>query len=198
MANELKGTISPRGSVKGSIGVLEKIQGRSAYEVAVINGFEGTEGEWLASLKGEPGKRGERGIQAHYDPETQTLYITGGEEDSGTGGNDGIGIVSIEQTSTSTVSGGVNVITATKADGSKSVFYIRNGGKGDNGINGNSFVGLRYDEETGTWLQMVDLKGSGNLVETEVDAPSIYSKEQIDAMFGNYITDVAALIGGDA
>lgn len=31
------------------------VQGKSAYEIAVANGFEGTEEEWLASLKGEPG-----------------------------------------------------------------------------------------------------------------------------------------------
>ena len=30
--------------------------GLSAYEIAVKNGFEGTEDEWLKSLKGEPGK----------------------------------------------------------------------------------------------------------------------------------------------
>ena len=31
----------------------------SAYEIAVKNGFEGTEEEWLASLKGEDGKDAE-------------------------------------------------------------------------------------------------------------------------------------------
>ena len=35
--------------------------GLSAYEVAVKNGFEGTEQEWLDSLKGEPGIQGEPG-----------------------------------------------------------------------------------------------------------------------------------------
>ena len=29
------------------------IQGKSAYEIAVENGFQGTETEWLESLKGE-------------------------------------------------------------------------------------------------------------------------------------------------
>lgn len=31
------------------------IRGQSAYEVAVNNGFEGTEQEWLDSLQGPPG-----------------------------------------------------------------------------------------------------------------------------------------------
>ena len=36
-------------------------RGKSAYEVAVENGFSGTEAEWLASLKGEPGAPGAPG-----------------------------------------------------------------------------------------------------------------------------------------
>lgn len=35
----------------------------NAYEVAVMNGFEGTEEEWLESLKGDTGAQGEQGIQ---------------------------------------------------------------------------------------------------------------------------------------
>lgn len=35
--------------------------GESAYEIAVDNGFVGTEQEWLASLKGPPGKDGAQG-----------------------------------------------------------------------------------------------------------------------------------------
>lgn len=35
--------------------------GKSAYEIAVDNGFDGTEEEWLASLKGDPGEKGDKG-----------------------------------------------------------------------------------------------------------------------------------------
>lgn len=35
--------------------------GKSAYEIAVENGFQGTETEWLASLKGAPGTPGQKG-----------------------------------------------------------------------------------------------------------------------------------------
>lgn len=35
--------------------------GESAYEIAVRNGFEGTEQEWLESLKGQDGKDGTDG-----------------------------------------------------------------------------------------------------------------------------------------
>lgn len=36
--------------------------GASAYEIAVDNGFEGTEQEWLASLKGDKGDKGDPGV----------------------------------------------------------------------------------------------------------------------------------------
>lgn len=37
-------------------------QGESAYQIAVKNGFHGSEREWLESLKGEKGDQGERGV----------------------------------------------------------------------------------------------------------------------------------------
>ena len=46
--------------------------GASAYEIAVENGFKGTEGEWLASLKGakgEPGADGKQGAPGAQGPQ---------------------------------------------------------------------------------------------------------------------------------
>lgn len=40
---------------------LDYLMGSSAYDIAVANGFVGTEAEWLASLKGEQGEQGEQG-----------------------------------------------------------------------------------------------------------------------------------------
>lgn len=37
------------------------INGKSAYDIAVDNGFTGTENEWLESLKGQPGEKGNDG-----------------------------------------------------------------------------------------------------------------------------------------
>ena len=42
--------------------------GLSAYEIAVKNGFKGTEQEWLASLVGSPGPQGPQGIQGDAGP----------------------------------------------------------------------------------------------------------------------------------
>ena len=41
-----------------NIHVTEPTKSKSAYEIAVDNGFRGTESEWLKSLKGDPGERG--------------------------------------------------------------------------------------------------------------------------------------------
>lgn len=45
------------------------IQGLSAYQVAVQHGFEGTEAEWLISLKGEKGETGEKGATGERGPQ---------------------------------------------------------------------------------------------------------------------------------
>lgn len=67
----MEGTISESNVVKGKIygntlsagvGAILGKDGRSAYEVAVANGFEGSETEWLESLRGEQGVPGEPGI----------------------------------------------------------------------------------------------------------------------------------------
>jgi hypothetical protein len=53
----LSGSLAAGESLSGSLAV-SMLQGKSAYEVAVANGFKGTEEEWLASLKGEKGDQG--------------------------------------------------------------------------------------------------------------------------------------------
>ncbi len=45
----------------------EGAAGITAYELAVENGFAGTEAEWLASLKGEPGDTGRSAYEAAVD-----------------------------------------------------------------------------------------------------------------------------------
>lgn len=49
---KLVGTLSSGNSLTGRVSML---QGKSAYEIAVANGFEGTEQEWLESLHGDSG-----------------------------------------------------------------------------------------------------------------------------------------------
>lgn len=58
-------SVSEDGSAAASVGE-DLPRGKSAYEIAKENGFDGTEAEWLASLKGakgDKGDQGERGFQ---------------------------------------------------------------------------------------------------------------------------------------
>ena len=45
-------------------------------------------------------------------------------------GADGVGIQSVEQTTTSTEDGGTNVVTVTRTDGTSSTFQVKNGSRG--------------------------------------------------------------------
>ena len=64
----LTGTVKGE-RLQGSINRLHELRGYSAYEVAVLEGFEGTEEEWLASLKGEQGETGPQGPKGETGPQ---------------------------------------------------------------------------------------------------------------------------------
>lgn len=115
----------------------------SAYAIAVKHGYSGTEEEWLESLRGP---EGQQGIQGKPGPqgapgtvsfdeltEEQLAMLMGPEGKQGVPGMDGVGIQSVEQTTTSTEDGGTNVVTVTKTDGTSSVFQVKNGSKGSEG-----------------------------------------------------------------
>ena len=72
----------------GSISLqLNDYRGLSAYEIAVKNGFEGSEKEWLASLKGEPGAAGDqitvnrkRAVDGNVTINATDIYMTPGAQ----------------------------------------------------------------------------------------------------------------------
>lgn len=68
---KLVGTLSSNGSMVGGVGTVFAKDGKSAYEVALDNGFKGTEAEWLESLKGERGIQGMQGNPFTYEDFTQ-------------------------------------------------------------------------------------------------------------------------------
>lgn len=59
-------------------------RGFSAYELAVQDGFDGTEDEWLASLEGEPGPQGIQGIQGPVGPAGVTSAVVTVDNTTGT------------------------------------------------------------------------------------------------------------------
>lgn len=81
--------------------------GDSAYQVAVKNGFEGTEEEWLSSLIGEKGDTGEQGPKG----------------DTGATGATGNGIASIEKIKTE---GLIDTYQINFTDGTSTTYEITN------------------------------------------------------------------------
>ena len=129
------------------------IDGLSAYEIAVENGFVGSETEWLASLQGAPGPVGPEGKQGQQGPAgpqgVQGIPGTKGESgdkvdtgpagptgpqgpkgDTGSKGADGV-----SPTITTSKSGKVTTLTITDASGTKTA-TINDGEDGADGGDG--------------------------------------------------------------
>lgn len=157
-------SISEDGSAAASVGE-DLPRGKSAYEIAKENGFNGTEAEWLASLKGEPGAAGASGKDGEngktpYIGDNGNWYI--GADDTGKPsrgakgepGQDGVTpTFSIESVETGEPGTDADVTMTGDAPNHGLKFVIPRGDKGDTGAagadgktpyvgdNGNWFVG---------------------------------------------------------
>ena len=114
---ELRGSLSGVGAIGSSLSIPDAITGKSAYEIALMHGFNGTEEEWLESLQGEQGLQGIQGVQGLQGE-------TGATGQTGATGN---GIASIVKTGTS---GLVDTYTITFTDGSTFTYNVTNGSNG--------------------------------------------------------------------
>lgn len=130
--------------------------GKSAYEIAVDNGFIGTETEWLESLKGEPGDKGDNGTTPHIDETTKNWFI--GDVDTGisaqgTNGKDGKSI------STITKDDDDNIIVTFTDGTTQNIGKLSVNIQGDF-LTANGFGNLRYynghfqyyDNTTSSWV----------------------------------------------
>ena len=70
-----------RGTLEEWLASLNGNNGRSAYELAVENGYRGTEEEWLASLKGTAGDKGDDGNTPKLKIENGYWYVSYGDDD---------------------------------------------------------------------------------------------------------------------
>ena len=66
--------MSENRNLKGKINKLHEIHGYSAYELAVINGFKGSEAEWLDSLKADFDERADD-AKASIDAEVENVIV---------------------------------------------------------------------------------------------------------------------------
>ena len=140
-------SVSEDGSAAASVGE-DLPRGKSAYEIAKENGFDGTEAEWLASLKGKPGENGLPGTNGK-DGETPYVGENGnwfiGEDDTrkpsrgakGEPGRDGVTpTFSIESVETGEPGTDADVTMTGDAPNHGLKFVIPRGDKGDKGDTG--------------------------------------------------------------
>lgn len=118
-------------------------EGKTAYEVAVDNGFKGNEAEWLASLRGEDGVGIEKIEQVGSNEKENTFTITFTDSTKYTftlkNGTPGKSMVSLVKTSNSDLT---DTYTVTYSDRTTSSFDVRNGQDGIKGIDGKDGVGI--------------------------------------------------------
>lgn len=112
---------------------------RGPQGIQGIQGETGPQGvQGIQGIQGEPGEKGDKGDTGPEGP--QGIQGIQGEPGiagaDGPPGEDGVGIRSVVQTTTSDADGGTNVITVTKTDGSTSTFSVKNGSKGSDGAAG--------------------------------------------------------------
>lgn len=140
-------SVSEDGSAAASVGE-DLPRGKSAYEIAKENGFDGTEAEWLASLKGAPGAAGANGKDGEdgetpYVGENGNWYIgaydTGKPSRGAKGerGQDGVTpTFSIESVETGEPGTDADVTMTGDAPNHGLKFVIPRGNKGDKGDTG--------------------------------------------------------------
>lgn len=140
-------SVSEDGSAAASVGE-DLPRGKSAYEIAKENGFDGTEAEWLASLKGATGAAGANGKDGEngktpYVGENGNWYI--GTDDTGKPsrgakgepGTDGVTpTFSIESVETGEPGTDAEVTMTGDAPNHGLRFVIPRGDKGDTGSPG--------------------------------------------------------------
>jgi len=130
--------------------------GKSAYDIAKLNGFAGTEAEWLASLMGKSAYQ----IALDYGfvgtIEEWILSLKGGK------GDNGRGIIGIARTSGNGAAGTTDTYTISYSNNTSSTYQVVNGTNGIDGItphigaNGNWYFGV-----TDTNVKAQGINGKG-------------------------------------
>ena len=176
-------------SIKGIVGE----DGKSAYEIAVDNGFVGTEDEWLESLKGNDGQDGNHIVNIY---QSKTSNNDGGENEvtvmmsdystypftfkngsKGSQGDIGVGIQSIKKVSSVGVTDTYRILMT---DGTDYSFTVNNA----TAVNDLS----QLNNDVGFITNTVD-----NLV-NYYKQDEVYTKKEITNLLNNFSNGLAVII----
>lgn len=199
--------------------VAQGAKGESAYEVAVNNGFVGTEEEWLASLKGPAPEFG-IGEVTTTEPGTEAAVTNVGTDgniklnfsiprgdkgDRGEKGNDGVSpVISVQRTEN-----GVTIV-ATDAQGTTSA-TVKDGESGEQGIQGpagpqgKSSVYVGSEEPTDDSLVWIDTDGEPSVPSGATAAISVsfdnstsgLTATNVQSAIDELVTKINSLVDGN-
>lgn len=161
-------------------------QGYSAYQIAQQKGFTGTEGEWLASLKGDPGAKGEQGPKG----DTGAAGEKGADGANGTDGKNGANGYSayelaVQQGFNGNVDAWLESLKGPKGDDGAPGATGANGVNGADGKDGASAYtiavqhgyGGTEEEWVNKWLRgtivSADTDTDGNMIMTDINGNKI-------------------------
>lgn len=159
--------------------------GKSAYEIAVENGFVGTEIEWLESLKGADGKNGVDGAPGQDGIDGKN----GADGQDGANGSDGKSAYEIAVANGFTGTEFEWLVSLKGSDGKDGV-NGKDGADGQDGINGadgkSAYIIAVEHGFTGTeteWL--ASLKGADGKDAPEVDMSNYATKDELQKLEEN-------------
>lgn len=139
-----------------------EFEGKSAYELAVDDGFEGTKSEWLASLVGTPGQDG-------YTPVKGVDYVDGKD---GKDGADGV---------SATHSWNGTTLTITSASGTSSVdLKGEKGNTGDAGYTPQKTIDYWTDDDKKEIEGYIDSAIANIDIPDSVDLSIYATKEEVE------------------
>lgn len=152
---------------KTSITQADEQSGKSAYEIAVDNGFEGDEAKWLESLKGQDGKSAYE-IAKELNPEIgdESEWL---ESLKGSQGQDGKSAYEIAKELNSDIGNESEWLESLKGQDGKSAYEIAK----EHGYNGT-------EEE---WIKSLEVSSSIQVIDQEV----INSKDSLPEKSGDYL-----------
>lgn len=140
-------------------GIQDGADGDSAYQIAVKNGFTGTEQEWLASLKGTDGKDGRDGVNGQNGADGFSPRASIAQTETGAI----ITVTDATGTTTAEVQNGKSGEKGDKGDkgdAGERGLQGEKGSKGDPGKDGTSPTAKITQTETGAVFTVTDATGT--------------------------------------
>lgn len=144
--------------LRGSLHLPDIIHGKSAYEIAVMNGFNGTEKEWLESLRSKPI------VHAYINKDSEFVIVV--ENDDGTTEEINLGVLDMKNL------GATVHISATRPNATNCIWFNTSGVLP---TEGDTVLTLTDNADSGIFAEVNgETYGIGNIKEDDDESTKEY------------------------